>query len=127
MTLSDRSLIISVGQGMVGNGEPVPVKNWFQIVSIHWISCQPIHDHTGASMFFRCQTHCNFQQEGVVAENKKQSKMWFHFMKKDDKSASCNICKMIIIRKGHGICGKTLFLQNMVLNSRNAMCLTLYA
>lgn len=58
----------------------------------------------------------------VMAEWRKQSKGWLHFMKKDDSSASCIVCKIIFQIKveTHPQCEETRTLYNMDLNSRNA-------
>lgn len=66
------------------------------------------------SFFYRCQhvfltvAHCKTMtsnscvkaagnlQQGVMVDREKWYNVWLHFMKKDDNSARCNVCKIII-------------------------------
>lgn len=93
-----------------GNRE-VQVESRFQIVQSIRIVClidslyQCRHVFLTVAHFktmtsnLRIYTVGNLQQR-VMAGRKKWSKAWLHFTKKDDNSASNNMCKMIMSDKG---------------------------
>lgn len=56
------------------------------------VHCKTKRSNSSAMLLKTCNKNKSWQR-------KKQLKAWLHFAKKHDKSASCNVCKMIIWRK----------------------------